>query len=74
MPSNTMPPCPVCQTNRHVGPHDGDLFFCGRCKGMFDGNPDEGGSHWNDPSKRMEKQEEQRQREMRRRFGGRRPF
>lgn len=67
------PPCPVCRTNKHVNQHDGDCYFCNRCKGIFDNDPDEGGSCFNDPSKRLERQEEQRKREMQRRFG-RRPF
>ena len=64
------PPCPVWGTNKQVNSHGRDEFFCGKCGGLFDSNPDEGGSYYSDPSKRLEKQEErlqiQRQRNQRR--------
>lgn len=56
----TNPPCPVCRTARHVVSHDGDGFFCGKCRGMFDADPDEGGDYFSDPSKRLERSEERK--------------
>lgn len=67
-----LPPCPRCGTAKHVttnGHGDGLLFVCNQCRGLFDQDPDEGGSHYSDPSKRMEREEEfrARQRERNRR-------
>ena len=54
------PPCPVCNTAKHVVPHDGDAFYCGKCHGCFDAEPDEGGDYFSDPSKRLERVEERK--------------
>lgn len=62
MPS--LPPCPVCGTNRKVSAYpSGKQFHCGRCGGMFDDDPDEGGSAYNDPEKSAIKREEQERRQ-----------
>lgn len=44
-----------------------DTFKCGRCGGMFDNDPDEGGTHYSDPSKRLERAEDERARRQQRR-------
>ena len=55
-------PCPRCRSSKQVQPIgvSGDMFRCGRCGGLFDSEPDEGGSFFDDPSKRLEVQEQQR--------------
>lgn len=60
---SAMPPCPRCRTNRHVNPHGREEFFCGKCCGVFDRDPDEGGTHsdWN-PAARIEREERQQER------------
>lgn len=56
------PPCPRCRSNRQVTPVGtvGDMFRCGKCGGHFDSEPDEGGSYFTDPSKRLEIADERR--------------
>lgn len=59
--SQVLPPCPVCRTNRHINAHGRDEFFCGKCKGLFDSAPDEGGSYSDrDPAWRITRSEERR--------------
>lgn len=55
----SMPPCPRCNTNKKVRANGG-RYWCDRCNGLFDDDPDEGGSYFSDPSKRLERQEERR--------------
>jgi len=43
MPS--FPPCPRCRTGKHAVPHGQREFFCNRCKGLYDDDPDEGGTY-----------------------------
>ena len=51
------PKCPKCGSNRQVY-EDGDRgFWCDSCKVAFDNDPDEGGTHSNDPTKRIERTE-----------------
>lgn len=64
---DTIPPCPMCGNNRHAIQHGRDEFFCSK-HGLYDGNPDEGGSYMNDPSKRMERVERQNERSQQRRY------
>jgi hypothetical protein len=45
-------------------------FFCRRCQGFFDGI-EEGGTHFNDPTKRIELEDERRAAKVRK-LGGRR--
>jgi hypothetical protein len=53
-----LPPCPACGTNRHTKAYgSGKLFFCDRCKGQFDDDPNEGGIAYNDPVKSLEVKE-----------------
>lgn len=52
------PPCPRCGTNRQVVNHGREEFFCGKCGGIFDSDPSEGGDYSDrDPSARLERQE-----------------
>lgn len=56
--NNNNPSCPKCGTNKRVSTHGQDQFFCGRCKGLFDSDPDEGGDYSDrNPALRMERQE-----------------
>lgn len=51
--------CPKC--NRKQPRHTSDsIYFCEVCKCQFDDSPDEGGDFFSDPSKRLERQEEDR--------------
>lgn len=62
MNDNSKPPCPRCGTNRQVTNHGREEFFCGKCSGIFDANPDEGGTHSDfSPSARLERQERRQQ-------------
>lgn len=63
----TLPPCPRCNRRQSVVAQ-GELFWCTNCRGLFDDQPDEGGSHYDDPSKRLEKQEARRVQPQRRRY------
>lgn len=51
--------CPRCQRKQQQTPQG--LYFCEVCRMQFDDDPDEGGSYWNDPAKRLEKQEQYQQ-------------
>lgn len=53
--------CPRCGRKQ---PRQGvdAIYYCPNCRGQFDDDPDEGGSHYNDPTKRVEKQEGRRPR------------
>jgi len=55
-----IPPCPRCKTNRHANRHGREEYYCGKCDGIYDNDPDEGGDYGYDPSYRMEKQERRR--------------
>jgi hypothetical protein len=61
-----IPDCPRCKTNRHAVPNGDRQWFCHGCKGLFDDEPDEGGTYYSDPSKRLEKQEDFQQRQEKR--------
>jgi hypothetical protein len=56
------PPCPQCHTANHARPHGNNLFYCGKCGGIYDADPDEGGDYFRDPAKRMEVEERRRDR------------
>jgi len=51
-------PCPWCGTavKVYVVPLGFQCLNCGR---IFDGDPSEGGSHYDDPTKRIEREERQ---------------
>lgn len=46
-----LPKCPICGTNKSVSAIglSGEMFRCGRCNGLFDNEPNEGGSAHNNP-------------------------
>lgn len=48
--------CPFCRSTNIYHQKDGN-FWCRFCKATFDSQPNEGGSHYNDPTKRLERQE-----------------
>lgn len=57
--------CPRCGRKQpRLGPDA--LYHCPAGCGTFDDDPDEGGSYYNDPSKRLEKQEQFKARRKRR--------
>ncbi len=53
--------CPGCGRQQPIknakDPKDA-LYYCSVCKVQFDSDPDEGGSHYSDPSKRLEKSDQ----------------
>lgn len=51
-----LPPCPHCQTAAQVI-RQGEMYHCRRCRGLFDDEPDEGGTHSDDPTRRIECEE-----------------
>ncbi len=50
--------CPKCR--RPTPKMDNGLYFCTWCRCLFDDDPDEGGSYLNDPTRRIEREEEWR--------------
>lgn len=61
-----LPPCPMCGKNKHVIVQaDG---YCCKIHGLFDDDPNEGGTAYTDPSRRMEKEEERRKPVQKRRW------
>lgn len=51
-----MAKCPRCgRKGKEISP---GLFDCPAGHGCFDNDPDEGGTHGNDPSKRLEREDE----------------
>lgn len=53
-----IPKCPACgHKGKPVGV-SGDMFFCEYCGALYDTEPEEGGDYLADPSKRMERREE----------------
>jgi len=64
--------CPACGGS-DVEPHDGDLFHCRKCGGIFDSTSDEGGSYLRDPVQNAISKEEFEIRERRRRARNRKP-
>jgi len=65
------PRCPVCDTSKFVTLQgvDGDMGYCGKCKGTFDPvDPDEGGDYSTfNPAARLEREERRAQRRFPRR-------
>lgn len=56
--------CPRCGTNKHVQVTGYNLYHCHQCHGAFDDDPDEGGDYGNNPSRRLEREEERKERRM----------
>ena len=64
------PKCPFCGSRKIVG---GSIMFCTKCKAQFDDMPDEGGTHSNfNPAARLEREERERARKLKRVGDGRR--
>jgi rubredoxin len=66
-----IPPCPVCKTAKQSKPIGtiGDVYKCGRCGGLYDIDPEEGGDFDSrNPAARLERREfmDQYNREFRR--------
>lgn len=62
------PACPRCQNRSQRSILQiADTYKCGRCGAMYDNDPDEGGTHYSDPSKRLERAEDERARRQQRR-------
>ncbi len=57
--TNATVACPKCGRKQPFRTPDA-LYWCDNCRGQFDGDPDEGGTYCDDPSKRMERAEEDR--------------
>lgn len=54
----TIPPCPRCGTNKHATARRDGLYHCS-LHGLYDDDPDEGGTHHNwDPSRRLTREED----------------
>lgn len=51
--------CPFCNHRKSVK-QKADLYFCTKCFRQFDDDPEEGGDYFADPTKRLERQENQR--------------
>ena len=63
MPTHQTQPtvrCPGC--NRPKPKSSVGLYICDHCGAQFDDDPDEGGSHFADPSRRIELEDERRMR------------
>lgn len=64
MNREAIPPCPVCHTGRHANTHGKDEFFCAKCGGLYDRDPEEGGTYSDhNPAARMEREERARKRQ-----------
>jgi ribosomal protein S27AE len=62
------PACPKCgNRSQRSLLQIADTFKCGRCGAMYDSDPDEGGTYFTDPSKRLEREEAERARRQQRR-------
>lgn len=61
----TKPACPLCGRRKGVVKL-ADTFKCGGCGALFDDDVSEGGSHYTDPTKRLEMEDEQRARKINR--------
>lgn len=49
--------CPRCGVKQKRKDDPDAVYYCSRCRGMFDNDPDEGGDYHADPSRRMERSE-----------------
>lgn len=62
MPKPLMVVCPACGTKQPMRLPGESIYRCPRCGGMFDDAPDEGGDYCTDPTRRLERREEERAR------------
>jgi ribosomal protein L37AE/L43A len=53
--------CPKCKRTQPQRQKD-SIYWCGNCRAQFDGDPDEGGDYFSDPTKRMEVRERRKSR------------
>ncbi len=53
-----LPDCPKCKSNRRVYEEGHRNLQCTTCGTIFDNDPDEGGDHSTDPTRRMRQIEE----------------
>lgn len=51
--------CPKCGRKQPVRTEDA-MYWCDNCRCQFDGTPDEGGTYFSDPTKRLELEDENR--------------
>lgn len=58
MPQPDCPRCPQCTTRDGVYPDGDRQWWCQWCKLGFDSDPDEGGTHSDDPVRSAERNEE----------------
>lgn len=62
-----IPKCPACGTNKGAVTVSG-YYRCGKCGGLYDDSPHEGGTHSTfNPGARLEREERQKQRRKERR-------
>ena len=59
MPEKQKVHCPGCNRSQPKRSASA-IYWCEHCRCQFDDEPDEGGSHFSDPSKRLERADEQR--------------
>lgn len=53
----------MCGSDKHVLPRSDGLYWCQRCQGLFDNDPDEGGTHSDrNPAVRIEREERRQER------------
>ena len=65
-----LPKCPACKDRGKVVAMSQSMFRCLKCLGNFDDDPDEGGTHFADPSRRMLEQEKEARRKTNRTLKG----
>lgn len=66
MPTTNQVACPKCgRKQKSTGGKDA-LYWCQNCRMYHDSEPEEGGSHGNDPSARLEREEQRKQHARRR--------
>ena len=67
MSDTTKVQCPKCGRKQPARAGDAKdiVYFCPNCKGQFDNDPDEGGTHGHRPESRMEREERNRERRWR---------
>lgn len=49
--------CPKCRKRQTTDYRDGG-YYCHNCRMEFDDDSDEGGTYYNDPTRRIEREEE----------------
>ena len=54
--------CPFCGSKK-VADHGDHVFHCAACDKYFDDMPEEGGTYFADPTRRLEREEEKAERD-----------